>query len=121
MTEQNKNYLNIIVTALDNKKAQDLKVLEIGDITIVTDYFVLATGTSSTHVRSLADEVDHQMSKQGIEPHHIEGKTTGWVLLDYGSVVVHVFTQQAREFYNLDRLWNDGIEISADTLIVAAD
>jgi len=117
LTERNQNFLSIIATALDSKKAQDLKVLEISDITIVTDYFVLATGTSSTHVRALADEVDYQMSKQGIEPHHIEGKTTGWVLLDYGSVVVHVFTAQAREFYNLDRLWNDGKEIAADTLL----
>ena len=117
MIKKNQNYLSTIVTALDSKKAQDLKVLEISDITIVTDYFVLATGTSSTHVRALSDEVDYQMSKQGIEPHHIEGKTTGWVLLDYGSVVVHVFTAQAREFYNLDRLWNDGTEIAADTLL----
>ena len=108
MINHHKILLAAMAKALDDKKALDVSVLEISDLTIVTDYFVLATGTSSTHVRTLADEIDHLLSAQGIEPHHIEGRATGWVLLDYGSVVAHVFTKEARAFYNLDRLWSDG-------------
>ena len=75
---------------------------------MLTDYFLIANGTSSTHVKSLADEVEEKLSEQGVEPLNIEGRATGWVLLDYGSVVVHVFTKQARDTYSLERLWADG-------------
>ncbi|MCI8360583.1 MAG: ribosome silencing factor [Clostridiales bacterium] len=100
--------LKIAARALDSKKAIDLQAIKIGDLTIITDFFLLATATSSTHVRALADEVEEMLSRAGVEPNHIEGKATGWILLDYGSVVVHVFDRKSREFYQLERLWNDG-------------
>ena len=100
--------LKIAARALDSKKAIDLEAIKIGDLTIITDFFLLATATSSTHVRALADEVEEMLSRAGVEPNHIEGKATGWILLDYGSVVVHVFDRKSREFYQLERLWNDG-------------
>ncbi len=96
-----------VVKVLDNKKAMDLKAIHITDFSIVADYFVIATGTSNTHVRSLAEEVEYELTKDGIEPSHIEGRATGWILLDYGSVVVHVFSPESREYYNLERLWSD--------------
>ncbi|MDR0314988.1 MAG: ribosome silencing factor [Oscillospiraceae bacterium] len=96
-----------IAKVLDDKKAMDIKAMEIKELTIVADYFIIANGTSNTHVKALADEVEHEMSKDGIEPHHIEGRATGWILLDYGSIVVHVFLQESREYYNLERLWTD--------------
>lgn len=94
---------------LDDKKALGLKVIGIKDISVIADYFVLATGTSSTHVKSLADEVEFQLKQLGRSPEHVDGyRSNSWVLLDYGSVMIHVFTSDAREFYNLDRLWQDG-------------
>ena len=106
--------LKIAVEALDSKKAADIQAIEVGDLTILTEYFVIANGTSSTHVRSLAEEVEFKLSQAGLEPHHIEGKATGWILLDYNSVLVHVFTGETRDYYNLERLWQDArvIDIS---------
>lgn len=100
--------LKVAVKALDSKKAVNIQAVEVGDLTILTECFVIANGTSSTHVRSLADEVEYQLSQAGFEPHHIEGKATGWILLDYDTVIIHVFTSEAREFYSLDRQWRDG-------------
>ena len=103
-----------IVKVLDNKKGMDIKLIEITEHSIVADYFVIVSGTSNTHVKALADEVEYELSRKGTEPHHIEGKATGWILLDYSSVLVHVFTGEAREYYNLERLWQDArtIDIS---------
>ena len=93
---------------LSEKKASDVAVLEITDLTVLADYFVICTGTSSTQVRSLAEEVEFRLSELGIEPHHIEGhRSTSWVLLDYSSVIVHVFYKDSREFYRLEHLWAD--------------
>lgn len=96
-----------IVTVLDKKKGSDLKAIHITEFSIVADYFIIATGTSNTHVKSLAEEVEYELTQLGIEPSHIEGRATGWILLDYGCVVVHVFSPESREYYNLERLWSD--------------
>ena len=95
----------VIAEALDSKKALNVQTLEVGGQTVLADFFVLATGTSSTHVSSLADEVEYKVKEElGVIPSHIEGKTS-WILIDYGTVIVHIFTVAAREFYKLDRLW----------------
>lgn len=102
---------------LDNKKAVDLRVIGIQDISVLADYFVLASGTSSTHVKSLADEVEFQIGQDGVKPTHTEGyRSNSWIVLDYDGVIVHVFTPEAREFYDLDRLWQDGepVDITAE-------
>jgi ribosome-associated protein len=97
------------VKILDSKKAKELKIIGIKDLSVLADYFVLATGTSSTHVKALADEVEFQLREQGVEPRHTEGyRSNSWILIDYGSVLVHVFTEESRRFYDLDRLWQDG-------------
>lgn len=100
--------LRVALNALNDKKAVDLAAIKIGDLTSVADYFILATATSNTHVRALSEEVEFKLSEIGVEPHHIEGRATGWVLLDYCDFVVHVFSRDAREFYNLDKMWYDG-------------
>lgn len=98
---------------LDNKKAMRLNIIDIEKISSLADYFVIANGTGSTHVRSLADELEEKLKQEGIAPVRVEGyHSNSWVLLDYGNVVVHVFTQEARDFYDLDRLWADGEKIS---------
>ena len=114
---QGLDIVKVACKALDDKKAMDLKAIEVTEITVLADYFVLATATSTTHVRALADEVEDALSKQGLEPHHIEGRTTGWILLDYGSVVVNVMAAKNRDFYGLDHTWNDGKELDVSDYI----
>ena len=97
---------------LDDKKADKINVIKIEDISSIADYFVVVSGTSSTHVRALSDELEEKLKEEGIVPTRVEGyRSNSWVLLDYSSVVVHVFTGEAREFYDLDRLWADGSKI----------
>ena len=97
-----------IAEILDNKKAKDVKVIKVGDKTVIADYFVLANGNSSTQVRALADEVEYKLGLAGVEPQRAEGKDgNNWRVLDYASVLVHVFDREAREFYNLDKLYTD--------------
>ncbi len=114
---QSLDIVKVACKALDDKKAMDLKAIEVTEITVLADYFVLATATSTTHVRALADEVEDALSKNGLEPHHIEGRTTGWILLDYGSVVVNVMDAKNRDFYGLDHTWNDGKELDISEYI----
>lgn len=97
---------------LDDKKAENISLIKIEDISSLADYFVIATGRGETHVRSLTDEVDEKLKAQGAAPARIEGyRSNSWILLDYSQVVVHVFTQEARDFYDLDRLWRDGAKV----------
>ncbi len=109
--------VKIAVKALDDKKAKDIEVIKIGDLTIIADYFVIASATSSTQVKALADEVEFRLSEGGEEPHHIEGRSTGWILLDYGSVVIHVFHEETRNFYNLERHWTDGSKVDISDML----
>ncbi len=98
--------------ALDAKKGMDLKLLEVRDVTILADYFLICTGTSNTHVKTLCDEVEHVMDVAGEPLLHREGRRSGtWVLLDFGCLVVHVFTDETRKFYDLERLWNDATPV----------
>lgn len=98
-----------LARALDAKKARDIRVIRVHDLTTVTDYFVIATGTSTTHVGALADEADFQLGRMGVNVLRTEGHDgKRWILLDYGSVIVHVFTQEAHDFYDLEHLWADG-------------
>ena len=97
-----------IAEILDVKKARDIKVLFVEKQTVIADYFVLCTATSSTQVRSLADEVDYRMTLCGKPPAHTDGiGGDKWTVLDFSSVIVHIFVREAREFYNLDRLWEE--------------
>ena len=109
----------VAVRALDGKKGIDIRAIQVRDLTIVTDVFVIAAGTSGTHVRSLADEVEYQMEQAGYTPRQIEGKATGWSLLDYHDVVVHVFTPDQRENYNLEKLWADGENLDLSGILTA--
>ena len=94
---------------LADKKANDIVTLDITDMTVIADYFVIASGRSTTQVKALADYVDEKFSELGIEPLRREGVAEGrWVVLDYGSVIVHIFNDETRMFYCLERLWNNG-------------
>ena len=100
----------LLAKALDSRKGINIKVLETGHLTTLADYFVLCSATSSTQIRALSDACEKAMKEQaGEAPHHVEGHRGGtWVLLDFSAVVVHIFNEEAREFYDLERLWSDG-------------
>ena len=98
--------------ALDSKKGVDIRLLGITDISTLADYFLICTATSNTHVRALCDAIEEAMDAAGEELHSREGHRSGtWVLLDYGCVVIHVFTEETRQFYDLERLWQDAVQI----------
>ncbi len=98
---------------LDNKKAGDVKVLKTQEVTVLCDYIVIATGNSSTQVRALSDELEFKLKEQGVTPARIEGyESRNWILMDYYSVIVHIFHPEAREFYKLETLWADARAIS---------
>ena len=96
----------LAVKALDSKKAKDIKLLKTEDVTVLADYFVICTATSTTQIKTLSDEVDKVLSEHGEEPLRKEGhRGGGWVLVDFGCVVVHLFLENIRTFYSLERLW----------------
>ena len=97
-----------IAKILDKKKAHDVRVLKVESLTVLTDYFVIASGTSTTQVAALADEVEFELSQEGLEPYSTEGyDSKNWVLLDYSNVIVHVFVPNTRTYYDLEHLWAD--------------
>ena len=103
---------NAIYEILDDRKANDVKVLHVEKKTVIADYFVLCTGNSSTQVKALADEVEYKTTLRGKTPTNVEGKdNTAWIILDYDNVIVHVFSREAREYYNLDKLYSGNVEI----------
>ncbi|EKC73651.1 Iojap-related protein, partial [human gut metagenome] len=104
-----------LARALDAKKGYNIRILHVENLTTVTDYFVIATGNSTTHVGALADEADFQLGRAGVNVLRTEGHDGNrWVLLDYGSVIVHVFTPEAHDFYDLEHLWADAKELPAE-------
>ncbi|MDL2273552.1 ribosome silencing factor [Oscillospiraceae bacterium OttesenSCG-928-G22] len=112
---------NEILKILDDKKVQDLSALDIGALTVLSDFFVVCTGTSDRHVRTLADAVSKELKDRfDIYPHHIEGyESLTWVLLDYNGVVVHIFQQETRELYNIERLWSDAPKLDLTGIVSA--
>ena len=114
-----KEMIALAVRALDAKKGKDIKVLYTADQTTLADYFVICTGTSNTQVKALSAAVEDAMTKAGEEPHHVEGHRGGqWTLLDYSAILVHVFTEEAREFYALERLWSDATPVDLDEYLI---
>ncbi|MBQ8081931.1 MAG: ribosome silencing factor [Clostridia bacterium] len=98
-----------IAKILDDKKAYDIVALNVGQLTVITDYMVIASGRNVLQTRALADEVDDKMAEMGVPLRTREGYQEGrWIVLDYGTVLVHIFHPEAREFYHLERLWSDG-------------
>ena len=116
MTDE--NILKIAVKAIDSKLGENIKVIKIDELTILADYFIIANGNSNTQVKAIADEVEFKLSEAGLEPHRTEGyQGASWIVLDYVDVVIHIFHKDTRDFYDLERLWQDGTEISAEEFL----
>lgn len=107
-----------IVRLLDSKKGMDIVGVDIHRLTTIGDYFILVTGTSSPHVKALAEEVEDTLAKEGLEPRRIEGaQSATWILMDYQDVILHIFTKETREFYNMERLWSDAPRLDLTGLV----
>ncbi len=128
MTEQEKKNMmedlaisgrmaKVAYEALDDKMGEDIKVLDIHEISVLADYFLIAHGNNPNHVKALIDSVEDKLEEMGYSPNHVEGYQEGtWVLLDFGRIIVHVFHKEARLFYDLERIWSDGKTVSIDKL-----
>lgn len=110
--------LEIAVKALDSRKAKNITALKVEDLTILANYFVIASATSTTQVKALADEVEYQLGEKGVKPRSIEGyQSQTWIVLDYYDIIVHVFLEETRDFYQLERLWADGTPVDISGMI----
>ena len=110
---QSKEMAKIAYAALEEKKAEDIKVLDISEVSVLADYFIIANGTNKNQVQALVDNVQEQLHKAGYESKQVEGYQTGnWILLDYADVIIHIYSKEDRLFYDLERIWRDGKEIT---------
>ena len=108
----------IAAAALDSRKGQDIRLLHTTDVTILADYFLICSATSNTQARALADIVEEKLEEAGEKLLHREGHRGGtWELLDYGCLIVHIFTEETRQFYDLERLWRDAIPVDLNTIL----
>lgn len=115
--EQAKKMVKIAYHALDEKKAEDIKIINLEGISVLADYFIIANGTNSSQVQALVDNVEEELHKAGYSLKQREGYSNGnWVLLDFGDIIVHIFDRENRLFYDLERIWRDGKEIAFDEL-----
>ena len=115
--EQSKLMAKLAYKALDDKKGEDIKVIDISEISVLADYFIIANGTNDSQVRALVESVEEELDKAGFEVKQREGYGLGsWVLLDYGSIIVHVFDKEKRLFYDLERIWRDGKYVDVENL-----
>lgn len=113
-----KEIVRLVCKALDDKKAEDIKVIDIRGLSVVADYFIVANGTNQNQLLAMQDEVDEVLYKQGIHAKQVEGnRNSTWILMDYEDVIVHLFSQEDRIFYNLEKIWQDGIVLSPRDLI----
>lgn len=115
--EHAKNMARTAWHALDEKKGEDIRVINISQVSVIADYFIIANGSSNSQVNALIDNVEEKMHEAGFTLKQREGYGAGtWVLLDYGDVIIHVFDRENRSFYNLERIWSDGMEVAPEEL-----
>ncbi len=110
MENQSKEMAKLAIAALDDKKAEDIKVIDISKVSVIADYFIIAGGTNVSQIQALCNNVEEKLGRAGYPPKQIEGyETANWVLMDFGDVIVHVFDKENRLLFNLERIWRDGI------------
>ncbi|MBQ7623786.1 MAG: nicotinate (nicotinamide) nucleotide adenylyltransferase [Clostridia bacterium] len=117
MADEPVSIVKTAVKAADAKKASDITVLKVAAQTTLADYFVIMTGMTGVHLRALSEEIEKKLKEEGVTPHHIEGVTSSWILMDYGGAVINIFLQDAREMYALERLWGDAETVDINTFL----
>lgn len=117
ITEKSKEMARLAIKALDDTKAEDVRVLDISEVSVMADLFIIASGSSTKQVKALGDHVDEALGRAGYESKDIEGyEGAKWILMDYGDIIVHIFDDENRKFYDLERIWRDGQQIEASDL-----
>ncbi|SFR97338.1 ribosome silencing factor [Anaeromicropila populeti] len=115
--DKSKEMAKLAYMALEDKKGEDIKVIQVSEISVLADYFIIANGTNVSQVQALVDNVEDVLQKNDFVPKRIEGsRNASWVLMDYGDIIVHVFSKEDRLFYDLERIWRDGKDISKTDL-----
>ena len=105
------------LAGLEDKKADDIKVIDISEVSVMADYFIIASGSNRNQVQAMADNVEEKLHEIGVHPKQIEGyQTANWILMDFNDIIVHIFNEEDRLFYNLEKIWMDGKIIDASTL-----
>lgn len=107
--------VKMVYHSLDDKKADNIKIIDIREVTVIADYFIIAGGSNKNHIQTMADEVEKKLREAGVVPKQIEGyKTANWILMDFRDIIVHIFNEENRLFYNLEKIWIDGKIVSID-------
>lgn len=110
--EQSKEMTRLAIHALEDKKAEDIKVIDISEVSVLADYFIIASGTNRSQIQALTDNVEEQLGRAGANVKQIEGyDTANWILMDFGDIIVHIFDRENRLFYDLERIWRDGKQV----------
>lgn len=117
MDNISKSMTKLALTALEDKKAEDIRVIDISEVSVIADYFIIASGTNRSQLQALADNVQESLGRAGYTLKQIEGyNTANWILMDFNDIIVHIFDKENRLFYNLERIWRDGKDIDITTL-----
>ena len=117
MEKNTKELAKIVYDALDEKKAEDIQIIDIREISVIADYFIVASANNQSQLQALQDIVDEKMYKQGYHAGHIEGnRESTWILMDYEDIIIHLFSAEDRLFYNLERIWKDGVFLNRSDL-----
>lgn len=117
MTNNSKEMAKIACKALDDKKADDIRIIDISEVSVIADYFIIADGSNPNQLQAMQEAVDEALYKAGYTVRQVEGnQRSSWILMDYNDIIVHIFSKEDRMFYDLERIWRDGKQISADEL-----
>lgn len=115
--KNSKEIARIAIEALEEKKAKDIKILDISDVSVLADYFIIASGTNRNQVQAMVDEAEERLGRAGFQPKQVEGyQTANWILMDYQDIIIHIFDEENRLFYDLERIWRDGSLVSKEEL-----
>lgn len=113
-----KEMLKLAITALEDKKAEDIRVIDISEVSVIADYFVIAGGNNTSQIQAMSDNVEESLGRAGAIPKNIEGyHSANWILLDFGDIIVHVFDKENRTLYDLERIWRDGKAVDYKEII----
>ena len=117
-SEMNANEIaKIAIRALEDKKAEDIKIIDISHVSVIADYFIIANGTNTNQIQAMSDNVEEILGKAGCHPRQIEGyKSANWILMDFQDVIIHIFDKENRLFYDLERIWRDGVMVEKESL-----
>lgn len=112
---KSKEMTKLTLKALEDKKANNIRIIDIGGVSVIADYFVIASGSNTNQVQAMADNVREALGRAGFEPRQVEGYgSASWILMDYNDIIIHIFSEESRMFYDLERIWRDGKDISLD-------